>query len=84
MTDENPWGAGYVRWKEYLSITASTVVAGSGLFAYVLSMAVANPHPNTVQRAELLEFKERLTRQEERHNATLNRIETKLDKALER
>ncbi len=82
MPDEHRWGDGFVRWKEFISMLITMIVAGASLFGYVLSLAVANPHPSLVQRSELLEFKERLTRQEIRYAESLRRIEDKLDKII--
>ena len=82
MPTENKWGDGFVRWKEFISLAITMVVTGASLFGYILSIAIANPHPNVVQRAELIEFKERLTRQEIRYAESMRRIEDKLDKII--
>lgn len=73
------WGEGCVHWKEYCSITISTIVAGGALFAYVLGLHASQQHPGAASSEDLQAVDNRLTRQETRHADALRRIEAKLD-----
>jgi hypothetical protein len=76
MPDSPKWGEGYVRWKEFVSIVLTMIVAGACSFGYVI-----NIHANASQ-SNVKSVKERVDRIEKRTVDSLRRIEDKLDDAL--
>jgi len=82
--NNNKWGEGFVRWREFVGLAITMIVTGAGLFAYLQSMQAAQfTVGHEAHRNEVEEIKSRITRQETRTNSALERIEHKLDKALE-
>lgn len=77
-TKKQSWGAGFVRWKDYVAISTSMIVAGAMLAGWILSMH------STAAAEKLLKVEQRLERTESRHAEALKRIDLKLDRVLER
>jgi len=83
MSDDNRWGDTYVTWKGFVSIIISMIIAGAGLFGYVLNMHNSQPHANAANENEIATLSRRIDRIETRTSGTLQRIEDKIDRLQE-
>lgn len=85
MAANDKWGEGFVRWREFVGLAITIIVTGAGLFAYLQTVQTERwAEGREAHRVEVEEIKSRITRQELRTNSALERIETKLDKVLDR
>lgn len=78
------WSSKFLTWKEFVTVTTSLLVLVGSIFAYFFSMHIAQPHHGAATSEDVNRIHDRLDRMETRQQEIYRRLDTKIDKLLQK